>query len=186
MRTILAVSGMLALGALSSLALAEPSLTGRAVPKPAKRVLLEILTRAGLATAEVTSTTRTAAQQAKVMFRFVNKNGFQAALDLYGPHGDSIIFVCEASYKKHEKCTEPVLEKMIQETRIQLKLLEQQGDERTELMHTSDSHYTIDIAPSSITDRPAFEAAVSAHPGVSRFLKPPRDRNSYHLEIPKN
>jgi hypothetical protein len=52
-------------------------------------------------------------------------------------------------------------------------------------MHTSDTHFTIDIAPESISDGPAFEAAVTADRRVSRFLKPPLDRNSYHLEIPR-
>ena len=185
MRIRFALRAALGLSAVVSLALAAPQLTGRALPAPARRVLEEILTKAKLASAEVTSTTRTAAEQAKVMFHFVNKNGYQAAIDLYGPHGDTIIRVCEASFKKHERCLDSVLEKMVVETQAQLKLLEQQGDERTELMHTSDSHFTIDIRPSSIADRPAFEAAVSEHPRVSRFLKPPLDRNSYHLEIPR-
>lgn len=166
-------------------ALATPTLTGRSVPPGARAILLEILAKAKLDTAKVTSSTRTAEQQAKVMFAFVNKNGFDAALDLYGPHGDEIIRVCEKSYTKHGRCVDEVLPKMVEETRHQIKLLEKQGDKRTELMHTSDSHYTIDISPESIADKSAFEAAVTADHRVTRFLKPPLDRNSYHLEIPR-
>lgn len=164
---------------------AEPGLTGREVPERVRTVLLDILTKAQIDGARVTSTTRTAAEQAKVMFDFVNKNGFEAALELYGPHGDAIIEVCAASYKQHGKCVDPILPKMLEETRRQIELLSKQGDRRTELMHTSDSHFTIDIAPESISDQPAFEAAVAADRRVSRFLKPPLDRNSYHLEIPR-
>lgn len=164
---------------------AEPELTGRAVPQRVREVLLDILTKAQLEGARVTSTTRTAAEQAKVMFDFVNKNGFEAALELYGPHGDAIVKVCAASFKQHGKCVDPVLSKMVEETRRQIELLAKQGERRTELMHTSDTHFTIDIAPESISDQPAFEAAVAADRRVSRFLKPPLDRNSYHLEIPR-
>lgn len=164
----------------------EPELSGRPVPERARSVLLDILKKAGVHSARVTSTTRTAAEQAKVMFDFVNRNGIEAALELYGPHGDAIIKVCGASYKRHSKCTAPILPKMVDETRRQLELLAKQGDRRTELMHTSDTHFTIDIAPESISDRPAFEAAVAAERRVSRFLKPPLDRNSYHLEIPRD
>jgi len=163
----------------------EPELTGRSVPERARVVLLEILKKAELESATVTSTTRTAAEQAKVMFDFVNRNGFDAALELYGPHGDAIIKVCSASYKQNGKCSDPILPKMVDETRRQLELLQKQGNGRTELMHTSDTHFTIDIAPESIADRPAFEAAVAADSRVSRFLKPPLDKNSYHLEIPR-
>jgi hypothetical protein len=41
-----------------------------------------------------------------------------------------------------------------------------------------------DVAPSSITDRVAFETAVRAERRVSFFLTPPRDPG-YHLEIPQ-
>jgi len=165
---------------------AEPELTGREVPAQARSVLLDILKQAGLESARVTSTTRTGAEQAKVMFDFVNKNGFDAALELYGPHGDAIIKVCTASHKQHGKCVDQVLPQMVDETRRQLELLQKQGANRTELMHTSDTHFTIDIDPESIANRPGFEAAVAAERRVSRFLKPPLDRNSYHLEIPRS
>jgi hypothetical protein len=175
-----------AIATIAASAAAEPpKLSGRPVPDTAKKVLLEILEQANLDTAEVTSTTRTAEQQAKVMFNYVNRNGYDVALDLYGPHGDEIIEVCEASYKQNSKCTPDVLPKMIEETKAQIALLEKQGDRRTELMHTSDTHYTIDIRPESLKNRAAFEVAVEKHPKVSRFLRPPRDRDSYHLEIPR-
>src|SRR5690606_10186530 len=86
------------------LALGEPRLTGRAVPPLVRGVLLEILQAAKLESVQVTSTSRTAAEQAKVMFDYINRSGYQAALDLYGPHGDEIVKVCTESYRKHERC----------------------------------------------------------------------------------
>jgi len=41
-----------------------------------------------------------------------------------------------------------------------------------------------DVAPSSIGNKHAFEAAASADERVSRFLTPPDDPG-YHLEIPQ-
>jgi hypothetical protein len=184
----LAVAAAVCLGGctLAISAWAKPTLSGRHVPEEARQVLLEILEAAKLETAEVTSTTRTVEEQAEVMFNYINKNGYDDALELYGPHGDSIIEVCKASYAKHKNCTSDILPKMVDETRRQVALLEKQGDKRRELMHTSDSHYTIDIRPESLENRAAFAVAVEKHPKVSRFLRPPRDRNSYHLEIPRS
>ena len=42
----------------------------------------------------------------------------------------------------------------------------------------------VDIAPTSIANTAAFEAAVAADPRVKLFLKPPADP-AYHLEIPQ-
>ena len=53
-------------------------------------------------------------------------------------------------------------------------------------MHMSDTHYTFDVAPSSIpaNQHAAFVAAVLGNPAVSKLLQPPRDP-AFHLEIPK-
>jgi hypothetical protein len=40
-----------------------------------------------------------------------------------------------------------------------------------------------DVAPTSIHNQPSFVAAVTAHPSVSYFLKPPTDP-AFHIEIP--
>lgn len=177
-----------ALGLLSSTAVlaADPKLTGRPVAPEARAVLLEILRKAELPSARVTSTSRTAAEQAKVIFDYINEHGYDAALELYGPHGDAIVQVCERSYKKNRACDAPVLDRMVEETRRQLKLLEQQGEQRTELMHTSDTHYAIDIDPESVADPRAFESAATAHARVTRLLEPAEHHNSYHVEILKN
>jgi hypothetical protein len=42
----------------------------------------------------------------------------------------------------------------------------------------------IDIAPSSVMNKPAFEAAVRADKRVKLFLGPSNSDPAYHLEIP--
>jgi hypothetical protein len=51
--------------------------------------------------------------------------------------------------------------------------------------HISESHYVFDVAPSSITNKPAFLKAAKAHKAVTNVLEPPADR-AYHIEIRKN
>jgi hypothetical protein len=53
-------------------------------------------------------------------------------------------------------------------------------------MHMSDTHYTFDVAPSSIPKEKhaAFVAAVLANKAVSKLIQPPKDP-AFHLEIPK-
>src|SRR5262244_1881814 len=75
---------------------AEPSpitATGRPAPAPAQKVLAEILAAAGLTTAEVTSVTRTPAEQARVMYENCEALGVHHNLTLYGPAGDQVVQV---------------------------------------------------------------------------------------------
>jgi hypothetical protein len=50
----------------------------------------------------------------------------------------------------------------------------------------SDTHYTFDVAPSSIpaAKHAAFVAAVLGNKAVSKLIQPPRDP-AFHIEIPK-
>lgn len=52
--------------------------------------------------------------------------------------------------------------------------------------HTGDPNVlnVFDVAPSSITNKVAFEKAVKADSRVTKFLMPPQDPG-YHLEIPQ-
>jgi hypothetical protein len=54
-------------------------------------------------------------------------------------------------------------------------------------MHMSDTHYTFDVAPSSIPveKHAAFVAAVLGNKAVSRLIQPPKDP-AFHVEIPKS
>ena len=53
--------------------------------------------------------------------------------------------------------------------------------------HISDTHYTFDVAPSSIpaAKHADFLAAVKAHKAVSKVILPPIDP-AFHIEIAKD
>lgn len=151
------------------------TLTGRALPAPAQKVLREILAAAGLATAEVTSVTRTPAEQARVMYENCKALGVAHNLTLYGPAGDRVVQVFADNESKPR---DAVIALML------AKILEV-GPTNVS-MHISETHFVFDVAPSSIpvASRPGFVAAIHAHPAVSKLIAPPTDP-AYHIEIPK-
>ena len=53
--------------------------------------------------------------------------------------------------------------------------------------HISDSHFTFDVAPSSIpvTKQADFLVAIKAHKAITKVIPPPVDP-AFHIEIPKN
>ena len=185
-RRLFAVATLSGLMAFTLAAQAQaPAISGKPLPEPAREVLAEILREAGVAAVEVTSVARTPAKQAEVMYGYIVRNGAAAAHKLYGPAGDRVIDV----YEQHAgKPKDEVVALMLERLEVEFERLEAQGDKRTELMHVSDSHYVFDVAPSSIpaSRHAAFEKAVENHPKVSRFLKPPLDKNAYHIEVPKD
>ncbi|MFM2057873.1 MAG: hypothetical protein RLY71_2258 [Pseudomonadota bacterium] len=160
-------------------------LTGEKLPPKAEAVLKEILAAAGLTSARITDVTRTFDEQAQTIVNYYKQHGEVAAKRLYGngPGG-----VAVAIFEKESK-TSPmfqVLKKMADSMREAIRKERLSGGQR-HLMHTSDTHYVFDIAPSSIASSPSFIREASKHPKVSRFLHPasvPPDK-AYHLEIPK-
>ena len=140
-------------------------------------VLEDILRSAHLCKATISSTSRSPKEQARVMFQNIESQGVKAQKKLYGPFGDQVIDVYAAS-KAANKTADQIKADM--EAKI------------VELGPTNVSHHAsdpnilnvFDVAPSSITDRPAFERAVRAEPRVKKFLLPPDDPG-YHLEIPQ-
>ena len=141
------------------------------------KVLEDILRSAHLRRATISSTSRSPNQQARVMFQNIEIQGVKAQKKLYGPFGDQVIDVYAAS-KAAGKTADQIKADM--EAKI------------VELGPTNVSHHAsdpnilnvFDVAPSSITDRPAFEKAVRADARVKKFLLPPDDPG-YHLEIPQ-
>jgi hypothetical protein len=137
-----------------------------------RRVLREILLTAGLRHAVVTSTTRTAADQARIMYENIEAHGVAHQKRLYANAGDLVIDVYAAN---KTKARAEVIELMRQK-------IVAIGPSRVS-KHCSNDRDVFDVAPSSIRDRPAFEKAVRAHPEVAKFLLPPDDP-AYHLEVP--
>ena len=154
----------------------EPILEGNTLPAPAAKVLKEILKAAGLPRATVTSVSRTPADQARVMYDNCVSKGVAFNKNMYAAAGDKVVDVYAAN-KTSPRDT--VIALML------AKLLEV-GPEKVS-KHISDTHYTFDVAPSSIPagKQPGFLTAIKAHKAVSKVIPPPTDP-AFHIEIPKN
>lgn len=147
-----------------------------AVPAYAVRVLTDIVRAAGLTQIVVSSTQRTPADQARVMFNNCRQLGPKSQLDLYGSVGDKVVQVCIDSTAAGR--TDAQIKADMERKIIEL------GPPNVS-RHTADPNVlaVIDIAPSSVTNKAAFERAVKADSRVSLFLQPPLDP-AYHVEIP--
>lgn len=141
------------------------------------QVLEDILQAAGLTSALISSTARTPAEQARVMFNNIEATGVAAQKKLYAAAGDLVI----DEYVKAKKAKKtPVEIKAAMEAKI------------IAVGPTKISHHAadpnvlcvFDVAPSSVANKAAFEKAVRADKRVSKFLTPPLDPG-YHLEIPQ-
>ncbi len=150
-------------------------LQGVPLPDPAAKILTDILRVAGLATATVTSAHRTPADQARVMYENCVSKGAAYNEALYCTAGDRIVEVFAAN---RDQPRDAVIQLMTE------KILEI-GPEKIS-MHMSDTHYTFDVAPSSIPleKHGAFVAAVLGNKAVSKLIQPPKDP-AFHVEIPK-
>lgn len=140
-------------------------------------VLEDILQKAGLTSATISSTARTPADQARVMFNNIVGTSVARQKQLYAAAGDLVI----DEYVKAKKAGKtPVEIKAAMEAKI------------IEIGPTKVSHHAadpnvlcvFDVAPSSIAKKAAFEKAVRADKRVKKFITPPLDPG-YHLEIPQ-
>ena len=141
------------------------------------KVLEDILQAAGLSGALITSTARTPADQARVMYANIIKTGVAKQKQLYAAAGDMVI----DEFVKAKKAGKTEVEiKAAMEAKI------------IAIGPTKISHHAadpnilcvFDVAPSSIAKKAAFEKAVRADKRVKKFLLPPVDP-AYHLEIPQ-
>lgn len=146
-----------------------------------RTVLTGILNAAKLSSCRITSTSRTPADQARVMYNNIVEHGVEAQKTLYAAAGDAVIDAYVLARKQGKSPTQ-IMEAM------KNKILKV-GPSKVS-RHCADPAVlnVVDIAPSSIADKAAFEAAVkkAARKGgsVSKFLEPPQDP-AYHLEIPQ-
>lgn len=140
-------------------------------------VLTDILNAAGLATVTVSSTSRLPADQARVMYINLEQQGIDAQLRLYKEPGRKVIEVYRQG--KEDGKDAAAIQALMTAEIVRL-------GPTTVSRHASDPKIlnVFDVAPSSVTNRPAFEAAVRAEPRVAKFLLPPNDPG-YHLEIPQ-
>ena len=141
------------------------------------QVLEDILTASGLTSCIISSTARSPADQARVMFNNIVATSVAAQKKLYAAAGDLVI---DEYLKAKAAGKTPTEIKAAMEAKI------------NELGPTKVSHHAadpnvlcvFDVAPSSIANKSAFEKAVRKDKRVSKFLLPPDDPG-YHLEIPQ-
>ena len=141
------------------------------------KVLEDILQQAGLTSALITSTARTPADQARVMYANIVRTGVARQKQLYAAAGDMVI----DEYVKAKKAGKSEIEiKAAMEAKIIAV-----GPTRIS-HHAADPNVlcVFDVAPSSIAKKAEFEKAVRADKRVKKFLLPPVDP-AYHLEIPQ-
>jgi Transglycosylase SLT domain len=145
-----------------------------------RQVLSDIMRKAGIDFALVSSTQRTPGEQAHAMFVNLESLGVRSQKDLYGPNGDLVIDVYAAG-KARGKTAAQILKEM--ERRI------------VGLGPSNVSHHAadpkvlnvFDVAPSSIpaARQAAFERAVRADKRVRKFFTPNQGDPGFHLEIPQ-
>ncbi|MBD2054619.1 transglycosylase SLT domain-containing protein [Oculatella sp. FACHB-28] len=142
-----------------------------------RKVLEDILQTANLSSALISSTSRTPAEQARVMFNNLENLGVASQKRLYGAAGDQVIDVYVQSKAARRSPTQIKAD-------MEAKIIAI-GPTRVS-RHASDPRIlnVFDVAPSSISNHTAFKRAVLADSRVSKFLTPPDDP-AYHLEIPQ-
>ena len=147
------------------------------IPDYAALVLSDIIDKAGVTQVLITSTTRTPADQARIMFDNLEAHGVAAQKMLYKAPGQAVIDVY-ASMRAMGHNADEVKAAMVQ------KILE--IGPQTVSRHCGDDSVrsVFDVAPSSIpsVQRGAFISAVETDTRVDKFLQPPIDP-AYHIEI---
>lgn len=149
------------------------------VSEYSRLVLTDIMRKAGVPSILITSTARTPADQARIMYENIERFGVEHQKLLYSKYGDQVID--EYSKYKSKKHHKQFIISMMQAKIIAL-------DPSKISNHVADpiKLNVIDIAPSSIGTslRSLFVAAVQGEKRVAKYLGPPKDP-AYHLEIPQ-
>lgn len=149
------------------------------VSEYSRLVLTDIMRKAGVPSILVTSTARTPADQARIMYENIERYGIEHQKLLYSKYGDQVID--EYSKYKSKKNHKQFIISMMQAKIIAL-------DPSKISNHVADPMKlnVIDIAPSSINPSLSslFVTAVQGGKRVAKYLGPPKDP-AYHLEIPQ-
>jgi hypothetical protein len=147
------------------------------IPDKAKVILIKILNEAGISSVKITSTIRTPADQARIMYDNLQQYGVEKQKQLYGNNGDLVIDEYENA-KKEKKTEIEIKQKM--ETKIK------ELGPATVSKHCGDPAKIsiFDVAPSSIpeTTKSDFVKALKNSKDLSKYILPPTDP-AYHLEI---
>lgn len=157
------------------------SVNQQVISNHSKEVISNILTAAGLNSCFVTSSSRTPADQARIMYDNIMAHGVNAQKALYAAAGDEVIdeFVKAKNAGKNAAGIKATMEAKIIAV----------GPGKVS-HHCADPAKlnVIDIAPSSIANKKAFEKAVNSAVSkkkISKFLSPSNGDPAYHIEIPQ-
>ncbi|MDH5445584.1 MAG: hypothetical protein OEY52_08490 [Gammaproteobacteria bacterium] len=147
------------------------------VSKYSKTVLTEIMKESGLTKIIITSTARTVADQARIMYSNIEKHGANEQKRLYSGYGDKVIDVY-VDLKSKGKTRAEIISAM------QKKIITLGPSKVSSHVADFSKLNVVDIAPSSIPKglQLKFEKAVADDSRIKRFFKPPKDP-AYHLEI---
>jgi len=142
-----------------------------------RKILQEIMKKVGVTKIIITSTARTTADQARIMYENIEKYGADEQKRLYGGYGDKVIDVYIALKEKKKSRGEIV-------TAMQNKIMTLGPGKVSSHVADFKKMNVVDIAPSSIPKafHTMFEKTVESDKRISRFFKPPKDP-AYHLEI---
>lgn len=153
-----------------------PNANESVVSALAVTVVKECLATAGETSGTISSTARTAEDQARVMYDNLESTSVATQKALYGPNGDAVIDVYVASKAANKSATEIKADMLAKINELGAPNVSK---------HCADFAVmtVLDVAPSSITNKDAFIAAALADARVTKFLQPPNDPG-YHFEIP--
>lgn len=152
-----------------------PTANKDAVSQYSLQVIQEILKKANLKRAVITSTVRTPEHQALIMYNNCKKYGVKAQKKLYGAAGDKVVDIY-LDGKLGNKKKKEIIETMTA-------TIYEMGPTKVS-RHCGDPHQVnvIDIAPSSIADKSAFESILKTDSRV-KAITPHESDPAYHLEI---
>lgn len=154
---------------------------GNSIPAAAKELVQDVLRETNNATATITSTTRSPADQASEILTIYRRDGLQAALRLYGSAGDTVINFYDANKQLSRA------ELISGGTRRVRQFIRTAGNNRTQLMHvTPVVATTFDIAPSSISNVDQIVRILRRIPDVRRVIAPGGAERALHIEINRN
>lgn len=140
-------------------------------------VLRDVMAAAKVAKVIISSTQRSPADQARVMYNNLETQGVAAQKKLYKEPGQAVIDVYVAG-KAAGKTADAIKAEMTAK-------INELGP-MTVSHHAADPKLlnVFDVAPSSVSDPNDFQAAAKADARVSKFLTPPNDPG-FHFEIPQ-
>jgi hypothetical protein len=140
-------------------------------------VLRDIMRAAHIPTARISSTARSPADQARVMFQNCEQYGAGEQEKLYRAPGQAVIAVYVNAKRRHLSPAATI-------DAMRRKIIELGPGNVSHHCADPKTLSVFDVEPSSVSDRAAFEAAARSDPRVGKLLTPDDHDPAFHFEIP--